>query len=770
MKDESTALSRPLSKAPAGAATIPIADDRVGRPRPGQIAAQHSLADRLRHLHRMGSAIASALTRDNLSKAMARLARGEMGVLLSSVRNIVAQRVALAVVRPAETVEYFEPVPAPPGAPLVSIVIPCFNHGEFVGEAVASALAQTFTDIEVIVVDGGSTDGTTPAIIRGLAGPRVRALIRTDGRHLPGSNRNFGITAARGRYVCCLDSDDRLDPTYVEKMLFFLEYRGYDAGSSSLRQFGLGRDVWCVPPRPTLDDFVVSNQTLVCALFRRSLWVVAGGFRDTGLGRGHIPEDWDFWLRLCTLGARFRNIGTEMLLHYRVRDTGQSVSTNAGIAPLAEQQRMLLEANRKALTPQARELSRSQAARELRPTHPDLPMCQAMRKAAEASRQPTLLLAIPFFTVGGAERLLSAVIAGLVERGWRVIVISTEFEQASGGDALPWFTAHAPESYALPRFLPPEDWKDFLEYLLGSRRPDALMIAGSRFVYDMLPVIAAEYPAMARLDLLFNTEGHVAKHMEHRALLTGALCENTTVLQWLREEARWPDEALRCVPSGVNTALYAPGPRPATIESALRIAPTDIVVGWSGRLSEEKAPEVFVELAGRCRDLTHLVFVMTGGGRLADRIAAQAARLPGGTRLHICGLVDDIRAYYRLYDIYALTSRIDGRPLAVMEAQASGCAALVARIGGVPEIMVDGETGLLANPGDAADFERALRTMVKDRVALNAMRAAATRLANEKFSVQAMGEGYHQALRQAVSAMPPAADAAGDAAAGTRLA
>lgn len=728
-----------------------VAEDWVGRPATTQATAPFDLIGRLRHLFLLGRAAASAITRDNVNKAVARLRQGELGLLLSSIRNIVAQRIALAFLQPPDKPEYFIPVPVRANAPLVSIVIPCFNDGHYVTDAVASALAQTFVDIEVIVVDGGSTDGVTPGIIEGLAGPRVRALIRTDGRHLPGSNRNFGIAASRGRYVCCLDSDDQLDPTYIEKLLFFLEYRGYDAGSSSLRQFGARSDVWPVPQKPTLDDFAVSNQTLVCALFRRSLWVATGGFRDTGLGRNHIPEDWDFWLRLCELGARFHNIGTETLLHYRVRDGGTSVSTHAEVSSLPEQHKMLLAANASALTAEARRLSRRQAMRQLRPSHPDVPMRQAMRNAAMASRRPTLLLAIPFFTVGGAERLLSAVTAGLVERGWRIIVISTEFELASGGDALPWFTAHAPESYALPRFLAPEDWKDFLAYLLGSRRPDALMIAGSRFVYDMLPSIAAEYPAMARIDLLFNTEGHVAKHQEHRALLTGALCENTTVLEWLRQEARWPEEALRCVPSGVDTVLHAPGPRPVALTEALDIAPTDIVIGWSGRLSEEKAPEVFLDLAARCRDMPHLVFVMTGGGRLADRIAAQAARLPAGTRLHIRGLVDDIRDYYRLYDIYTLTSRLDGRPLAVMEAQASGCAILASRIGGVPEIMTDGETGLLVNPGDAADFERGLRLMVSERTALEAMRAAASRLATAQFSVQAMAEGYHQALQQAVA-------------------
>lgn len=708
---------------------------------------------RLKRLARAARAAAALASPRNIAKGLRRIARGEVSLLLASLRNLMAQRVALLQATRPMGVEYFEPAPDTPGTPLVTIVIPCFNDGHYVREAVASALTQTFTDIEVIVVDGGSTDGTTPVVVASLAAPRVRTLIRTDGRHYVGDNRNFGIASTEGRYICCLDSDDVLEPTYIEKVLFNLEYRGIDVGSASMRLFGASQGEWQVPANPTLDDFMLGNQTLVCSLFRRSLWALVGGYRDTGLGRTLVAEDWDLWCRMAAHGARFRNLHRELLLNYRVRDVGQAMSTHPDRPSWAAQGLVIQRRHAALLTKQARVASRQQAARVLHPSHAEVAMRTAMRRAADAERRPTLLLAIPFFVVGGAERLLSAVVGGLVADGWRVVVVSTEFDPPQGGDSLPWFAAHTAECYALPRFLPAEDWQDFMEYLLGSRAPDALLIAGSRFLYDLLPRIAREYPAMARLDLLFNTEGHVAKHLEHRAHLTGALCENRNVLAWLQGTAGWPEASLRCIPSGIDTSHHSPGPRPAALAAALGIAPGDIVVGWSGRLSEEKSPETFVELAARCADLTGVHFVMTGGGPMAERVAARVAKLPPGIRFHNCGLVDDIRDYYRLYDIYTLTSRLDGRPLAVMEAQASGCAVLAARVGGVPEIMRENVTGRLANPADAADFERALRAMLADRAALAAMREAAPALARAEFSMATMAQGYRAALADAVAAV-----------------
>src|SRR5665647_2450934 len=103
--------------------------------------------------------------------------------------------------------------------------------------AVDSVLHQTLMDLEVIIVDGGSSDQSTVVVLRSLERPRTRVLFRGS-RHLVGDNRNFGIAEARGRYICCLDADDTLEPTYLEKAVFLLEMYGYDVVSTAIRFAG----------------------------------------------------------------------------------------------------------------------------------------------------------------------------------------------------------------------------------------------------------------------------------------------------------------------------------------------------------------------------------------------------------------------------------------------------------------------------------------------------------------------------------------------------
>jgi glycosyltransferase involved in cell wall biosynthesis len=103
---------------------------------------------------------------------------------------------------------------------LATVIIPTHNYGRFLEEAVASVLAQGVDDLEVVVVDDGSTD-ETPAILARLDDPRVRS-VRIEGGGASGA-RNTGLDLARGRYIAFLDADDRWRPGKLARQLALLE-------------------------------------------------------------------------------------------------------------------------------------------------------------------------------------------------------------------------------------------------------------------------------------------------------------------------------------------------------------------------------------------------------------------------------------------------------------------------------------------------------------------------------------------------------------------
>ena len=635
--------------------------------------------------------------------------------------------------------------PAPPrgpGAPLVSVIVTSFNYGAFVADAVHSVLAQTFQDLEVIVVEGGSPDPASRAAVAALNLPRTRILQQATPQPA-GANRNYGISQSRGRYICCLDADDTLAPTYIEKAVYLLERHGIDVVSSALRMHGDDHGQVCVMQQPDLADLLDANQVLTCAVFRRSFWERSGGYRDVDRhATGHVSEDWAYWIRLAALGARFHNLADDPMLNYRVH--AASLSRGEHALALWEQRQFVREMNADLLADIPAAVARSRRAARQASATPLAPPAPINCSATPNPR--TLLLAMPFLALGGAERLLAAITGDLAAHGWRIVIVTTLEPGAGTGDTTAWFEPHTAEIFHLPRCLPPEMWEDFLHHLVASRGVSLLWIAGSAFAYDCLRGLRAAHPGLRVADLQFNTVGHTDNHRRRRALIDTTFVESQEVRRFLLAHGG-TDSRIRLVESGVDLATLRPAPRDPALVARIGAAPTDLIIGFSGRWSEEKNPLAFVELARLTAATPGLRFVMTGTGPYRPAIERAFARadLPTG-RLHLLGEVEDIAATVGSYDLLVLPSTLDGRPVVVLEALALGVPVLASSVGALPDIIQHGVTGWLAAPRDDAAFAARITQAAANPAALAAMRHAARAYAEAHLDRAAMFAAYRDGL------------------------
>lgn len=195
--------------------------------------------------------------------------------------------------------------------PRVSAIIPTYNYAQFVCEAVESALAQTWPNMEVIVVDDGSTDDTRERLQRYTG--RIKYLYQNN-RGLSAA-RNTGIREASGEYVAFLDSDDIWLPDKIEAQMQLVLTNGFEA-------------VVCHPRLPTgraltFDEcFTVSPGFGSTALVRKTLFEEVGGF-DESL---RSVEDRDMMLRLTRGGRRIGVVGGAQV---RIRQHAISMSRKA---------------------------------------------------------------------------------------------------------------------------------------------------------------------------------------------------------------------------------------------------------------------------------------------------------------------------------------------------------------------------------------------------------------------------------------------------------
>ena len=187
------------------------------------------------------------------------------------------------------------------GTPAVSIIIPVYNAEKYLAETLESVLAQTFQDFEIILVDDGSTDGTSEIIDKFSD----RAICLKNDHRGPASSRNLGLEAARGSLVAFLDADDLWLPTKLEKQVAVMraqpQYGLITCDASMFCESGvIATSSKAQQPIATgyvLRQLLLSNWVgTSCAMVRRECFEKVGRFDHETFVWG---EDWMMWLKIA---------------------------------------------------------------------------------------------------------------------------------------------------------------------------------------------------------------------------------------------------------------------------------------------------------------------------------------------------------------------------------------------------------------------------------------------------------------------------------------
>ncbi|HZO25923.1 MAG TPA: glycosyltransferase [Chloroflexota bacterium] len=302
--------------------------------------------------------------------------------------------------------------------------------------------------------------------------------------------------------------------------------------------------------------------------------------------------------------------------------------------------------------------------------------------------------------------------------------------------------------------------------LLQRERPDVvhtfLIVAG---IYGRLAAFAAGVP------LVLAAEQNVyARKPRRHALMERALASRTyrvvaccdVVGRFYQQQVGIPRSKIEVI---YNAVRFGPRPRPTDTETArfaLRLPPDALVLGTLGRLTAQKGQRILLQaIATLSRDLPDLVLFLAGAGPLREALEAEAARLGLADRVRFLGVRRDRATLYAAMDVFVLPSRWEGLSLALVEAMGAGRAIVATNVGGNPEVVHDGQTGLLVPPDDPTALAGALGKLARDRALRTSLGDAAAVDARARFSIDQHVAQLSALYRQGLARQLPRPDLSG---------
>ena len=537
--------------------------------------------------------------------------------------------------------------------PSISIFLTVFNQSQAELEtAINSARIQTGAEITIVILDDGSTNQATIDFLNNFNPNSNEVVIRQE---------NSGVVKARNRlinevhsdFLVFLDPDDEFEPDYISEAVKILEAdRSVEIvfpdvsihdeiqGTISVRKTG-PFDINILNQVNTIPMSSIISSRLIKDL---------GGFSLDFLNG---PEDWDLWVRAALSNANARHLP---IVGYKY--TKAQISRSSQVLNLTDIIN-LRKFGVKAGFPY------------------------------EAKKSIEIFLQIPWLPrIGGIEKYVKCLMADLNSAGFKVAVIITEPDPAGYEDDSLNFRAQG--NIVLKRQDFPSD-DLFVEALQTLATNSCVAINfGSPWDFENYKLTKDIYSK--RVCFAFNTDVSL-----HRALDNHKQFDEF----WLAYNG-----IMKKMPGNLKSKAFTiyTGVVDENLEFDVNRSNRAFTVGFLGRFSPEKNPELFLDIAKQMEALTDFKFVMGGEGPLLENILAKSANL---SNLEYLGFISDSSSFFSHIDCLMITSEIEGIPLSAMEALNHGVPVISRPVGGMGELLVAEDQGYIWS-GDVAEAKKQL--------------------------------------------------------------
>ncbi|MFI5178555.1 MAG: glycosyltransferase [Vicinamibacterales bacterium] len=345
--------------------------------------------------------------------------------------------------------------------------------------------------------------------------------------------------------------------------------------------------------------------------------------------------------------------------------------------------------------------------------------------------------------VGGAEELILNVVTRLPRDRYEPIVCCFENPPGPMG---PEIAAHGIPVVPLgitPGWRHPLAWWTILKYLRRVRPHVVHTFMLPASLYGRSAAIAAGVPVVVgtEVNIYERKQWHhiIAERLLARASACIVASAESVKRAYVRQLGIDPD-AVRVVYNAVNWNRLDATETPADVRRQLGIPGSRLVVGVVATLQDKKGHRVLLDAFAQTPALADVWLMLVGDGPLRPSLEAYATTLGLRDRVTFCGTRRDLGNLLPAMDVFALPSLWEGLPLALILAMGAGRPVVATRLAGIPEVVTDGDSGLLVEPGDSAAIGAALARLCGDAALRARMGGAARAAVLERFGADAYSE------------------------------
>lgn len=322
-------------------------------------------------------------------------------------------------------------------------------------------------------------------------------------------------------------------------------------------------------------------------------------------------------------------------------------------------------------------------------------MLKSAKHAAMINSSERILFVMPHLAFGGAERVASHLADYLQRQAHHpALAVVTKYPWMPELNES-WFDQSMETIVQIDT--EPSDWTAALLHHISKLNASILVVMGLSPIYHALPVIRRRCPGLRIVAFQFNAEELAAEHRIYAPWLDLIVVEGGNLVDQLIASGVDP-ERIALIPSAIDRDKFL-----TSVDSKIGPVRKRLAVGYVGRIDPAKDPLMFVEIASLLRSRS-IDFIIAGDGPLEAEVRKSIHRQGLERFVRCLGRVrnDLLPAVYAALDVVVVPSRIDGRPQAVQEAQASGVPVVAPNVGSMGELITDEDTGLLCPAGSGA--------------------------------------------------------------------